>query len=77
MSILTFPALAMFYYFKKYKNHSLLGMAASAGIGVLAIAFIQFFIILGIPTVDTVIRFGDIPNPSSNVILSIAIKTFL
>ena len=49
LSILTFPALAMFYYFKKYKKHSLLGMAAAAGIGVLAIAFIQFFIILGIP----------------------------
>ena len=49
LSILTFPALAMFYYFKKYKNHSLLGMAAAAGIGVVAIAFIQFFIILGIP----------------------------
>ena len=49
LSILTFPALAMFYYFKKYKNHSFFGMAAAAVIGVVAIAFIQFFIILGIP----------------------------
>ncbi len=49
LSILTFPALAMFYYFKKYQKHSLLGMATAAVIGVVAIAFIQFFIILGIP----------------------------
>lgn len=49
LSILTFPALAMFYYFKKYEKHTFLGMIVSAAIGVLAIAFIQFFIILGIP----------------------------
>ncbi len=49
LSILTFPALAMFYYFKKYQNHSFLGMVAAAVAGVVAIAFIQFFIILGIP----------------------------
>ncbi|MEO1715441.1 MAG: DUF2723 domain-containing protein, partial [Bacteroidota bacterium] len=49
LSILTFPALAMFYYFKKYKNHTLLGMAAAAGAGAALIVFIQSFIIQGIP----------------------------
>ena len=49
LSLLTFPALALLYYFKKYKNHNLLGMAASAGIGVAFIVGIQFFIITGIP----------------------------
>ncbi len=49
LSILTFPALAMFYYFKKYKNHTLLGMAAAAGVGVVIIGAIQRLIIVGIP----------------------------
>ncbi|MEM9990806.1 MAG: DUF2723 domain-containing protein [Bacteroidota bacterium] len=49
LSMLTFPALALFYYFKKYQKHNLLGMVAAAGIGVLAIVLIQKFIIVGIP----------------------------
>ncbi|MCP3928497.1 MAG: DUF2723 domain-containing protein [Bacteroidetes bacterium] len=49
LSILTFPALAMFYYFKKYKNHTLLGVLASAAVGVLLIVGIQLLIITGIP----------------------------
>lgn len=49
LSILTFPALAMFYYFKKYKEHTFWGMAAAAGAGVASIIGIQFFIIMGIP----------------------------
>ncbi len=49
LSILTFPALALFYYFKKYKKHTLLGMAAAAGLGIAAIGIIQVFIITGIP----------------------------
>ncbi len=49
LSMLTFPALALFYYFKKYKKHSFLGMVAAAGVGVLAIVLIQKFIIVGIP----------------------------
>lgn len=53
LSILTFPALALFYYFKKYKKHSLLGMAAAAGIGVGLIVVIQKLIIVGIPTLWT------------------------
>jgi hypothetical protein len=49
LSLLTFPALAMFYYFKKYENHTLLGMAGAAAIGVLILGAIQKFIIVGIP----------------------------
>ncbi len=36
-----------------------------------------FLIILGIPEVETMIRFGDIPKPSSEVIMSIALMTLL
>ncbi|MEO1626832.1 MAG: DUF2723 domain-containing protein, partial [Bacteroidota bacterium] len=49
LSILTFPALALFYYFKKYKNHDLKGMALAAGIGVGLVAFLQVVVITGIP----------------------------
>jgi len=49
LSILTFPALALFYYFKKYKTHTFWGMAAAAGIGVAIIVGIQRLIIVGIP----------------------------
>lgn len=50
LSLLTFPALALFYYFKRYKNHNLTGMAVAAGVGVLFIVAIQKLIIVGIPT---------------------------
>lgn len=49
LSLLTFPALAMFYYFKKYKEPTFLGVTVSAVVGIIAIAFIQIFIIVGIP----------------------------
>ncbi len=49
LSILTFPALALFYYFKKYKKHTFWGMAAAAGVGVVVIGLIQRLIIVGIP----------------------------
>ncbi|MCI5080372.1 MAG: DUF2723 domain-containing protein, partial [Saprospiraceae bacterium] len=49
LSILTFPALALFYYFKKYKNHTFLGMGGAAVAGVAAIVIIQKIIIEGIP----------------------------
>lgn len=49
LSLLTFPALALFYYFKKYKETSFWGMLAAAGIGVAFIVFIQSVIIVGIP----------------------------
>ncbi len=53
LSILTFPALALFYYFKKYKEHTWRGMAIAAAAGVAAIVIIQKFIIVGIPTLWT------------------------
>ncbi|MEM6963546.1 MAG: DUF2723 domain-containing protein [Bacteroidota bacterium] len=49
LSILTFPALALFYYFKKYENHTLVGMAGAAAIGVVAIVALQTLVITGIP----------------------------
>ena len=49
LSILTLPALALFYYFKKYKEHTYLGMGIAAFAGVLAIVAIQSLIIVGIP----------------------------
>ena len=50
LSILTFPALAMFYYFKKYKEHTFKGMAIAAVVGVVIISAIQKLVIVGIPT---------------------------
>ena len=49
LSILTFPALALFFYFKKYKKHSLKGMAIAAVAGLGLIVLIQKLIITGIP----------------------------
>ena len=49
LSILTFPALALFFYFKKYKEHSLRGMAIAAVGGLALIVLIQKLIITGIP----------------------------
>ncbi|MBK8493523.1 MAG: DUF2723 domain-containing protein [Saprospirales bacterium] len=49
LTILTFPALAMFYYFKRYKKQTVLGMFIAAAIGVAIIMGIQVFIIIGIP----------------------------
>lgn len=48
LSLLTFPALALFYYFKKYKKHTIGGMLLSAGLGVAAILAIQVLIVTGI-----------------------------
>lgn len=50
LSLLTFPALALFYYFKKYENPNLKGMTLATIGGLAAVAFIQKFIIVGIPT---------------------------
>ncbi len=53
LSLLTLPALALLYYFKKYDNHSFFGMAVAGLFGVMTMVFIQFFIIVGVPTVWT------------------------
>ncbi len=50
LSLLTFPALAMLYYFKKYKNPNFMGMVAAALLGVVFIVGVQSFIIVGIPS---------------------------
>jgi hypothetical protein len=49
LSLLTFPALAMFYYFKKSKQPTAGGTLGAAAVGVLAIVLIQKLIIVGIP----------------------------
>ncbi|MBK8920457.1 MAG: DUF2723 domain-containing protein [Saprospirales bacterium] len=49
LSLLTFPALAMFYYFKKAKKPTVTNTLLAAGIGVAFIIGIQYFIIAGIP----------------------------
>lgn len=49
LSLLTLPAIALLYYFKKYKERTLLGAVVSMGVGVLMIGFIQKVIIAGIP----------------------------
>ena len=49
LSLLTFPALALFYYFKKYQKHSLLGGVVATVAGGLIIVIIQRLVIVGIP----------------------------
>ena len=53
LSLLTFPALAMFYYFKKYKEHTVLGGLLAAGAGVVLLGIVQKLIIVGIPVLWT------------------------
>ncbi len=50
LSLLTFPALALFYYFKKYENHSIGGIIAAGLAGVVALVFVQRVVIVGVPT---------------------------
>lgn len=50
LSLLTFPALAMFYYFKKSKKPTVMGTLIAAGVGMAFIIAIQKLIIAGIPT---------------------------
>ncbi|TNE57600.1 MAG: DUF2723 domain-containing protein [Bacteroidetes bacterium] len=49
LSLLTFPALAMFYYFKKAKKPTVWNTLMAAGVGVAFILGLQYFIIAGIP----------------------------
>jgi hypothetical protein len=50
LSLLTFPALALFYYYKKFNKQSLGGGIIAMLIGVAMIIIIQKVIIVGIPT---------------------------
>jgi len=51
LSLLSFPAIGLLYYLKKYENKSLLGALLSMGAGVGVIIFIQKLVIVGIPTI--------------------------
>lgn len=49
LSLLSFPTIAMLYYFKKYAKHSFIGMILAAIVGVVFIFLFQSIIITGIP----------------------------
>ncbi|HHJ50935.1 MAG TPA: DUF2723 domain-containing protein, partial [Phaeodactylibacter sp.] len=49
LSLLTFPAMGIFYYLKRYKNHSLTGMLLGAGAGVVVLGIFLKVITVGIP----------------------------
>ena len=49
LSLLTFPALALFYYFKKSKQLNIWGIFLAAFIGLAALVFMQKVIIAGLP----------------------------
>ncbi len=48
LSLLTFPAIALMYYFKKYKNPNVIGVLLSLAGGAVVIGIIQKVIIVGI-----------------------------
>jgi hypothetical protein len=50
LSLLTYPSIALLYYFKKYKNHNLIGIGVSLVLGFIAVGVLQKLIIVGIPT---------------------------
>jgi len=50
LSLLTFPALGMLYYFKKYETPKFTGVILSAISGLIALVMIQKVVIVGIPT---------------------------
>ncbi len=50
LSLLTFPSIALLYYYKKYENKSLLGGLFALIAGIAGIAFVQKVIIVMIPT---------------------------
>ncbi len=49
LSLLTAPAMALFYYFKKYEKTSILGMGVASIAGLVLIVFVQSVVIVGIP----------------------------
>jgi len=50
LSLLTFPAIALMYYFKKYKNPNFVGVLLSLIAGAAVIGIIQKIIIVGVPS---------------------------
>lgn len=51
LGLVTLPALALIYYFKKYKKPTWLGGFAAMGLSLLIVVFINSFIIPGLPTI--------------------------
>lgn len=49
LSLLSFPAIALLYYYKKYNNRSLIGALVSIVVGGIMIGAIMKFVIAGIP----------------------------
>ncbi len=49
LSLLSFPTIAMLYYYKRFKKHSFFGMLLASFAGVIAIFLFQSIIIIGIP----------------------------
>ncbi|MCB0736553.1 MAG: DUF2723 domain-containing protein [Bacteroidetes bacterium] len=53
MSLLAIPAMAVVYYYRKFKNHSWKGLLVAAIIGVVLLGLIQVGVVTGIPTLMT------------------------
>lgn len=58
LSLLAFPAIALLFYFKKYKKVTFLGIMASLAAGVFAVIFVMKIVIVGIPSLW---QFFEIP----------------
>src|SRR5688500_8621239 len=50
LSLLTFPALGLLYYFKKYKSFNIWGLLLAMLLGALMIPVVQKIIIVGVPS---------------------------
>ena len=50
LSLLTLPAIAVLYYLKKFEKKNIVGIGLSFAAGAAIIAFVQKFVIVGIPT---------------------------
>ncbi|MGK0389446.1 MAG: hypothetical protein ACI94Y_002186 [Maribacter sp.] len=57
LSLLTLPAMALLYYFKKYDDHKPVGVVAAGLAGVMVMILIQYFVIIGVPTIWTWMEF--------------------
>jgi hypothetical protein len=78
LSLLTFPALALFYYFKKTEKPTFGGMAISGIVGILFISVIQKLIITGIPALwgnleYMCVNWFSLPFTIPSLILTLAI----
>jgi Protein of unknown function (DUF2723) len=51
LSLLTFPALALFYYFKKYDKHDLKGVILAGLSGIALVVLMQKIIVTGLPSI--------------------------